>query len=387
MRQFIAFLVLLVGPSNMLLALEERLESFPEEMQIIRDVRGGEKGNTAAQDAWKTLSLKGARELPMFLKAIDGKNPLANNYFCSLVDAVAERALERKEKLPLDELESFLRNQKNDPRARRLAYELIVRADPKAADSLLPTMLDDPSLELRRDAVARVLESADKMLAKDKQDASASLFEKALKSARDEDQVKLASDKLKELGRKVDLQRHFGFVATWKLIGPFDNAEKKGFGAVYPPEEKLDSAAEYPGKAGTVKWIDHTTTHDYGKVDLNKALGKHMGAIAYATAEFHCDQPRTVDLRIGTDCANKIWLNGELVHSAEVYKALTKLDQYIAKGTLQPGRNVILLKICQNEMTEDWAQDWNFQCRVCDEVGSAILSEDHATVADEGDKP
>jgi hypothetical protein len=41
---------------------------------------------------------------------------------------------------------------------------------------------------------------------------------------------------------------------------------------------------------------------------------------------------------------------------------------------MKAGRNVILVKICQNEQTEEWAQVWQFQLRVCDPTGNAILS-------------
>jgi hypothetical protein len=40
----------------------------------------------------------------------------------------------------------------------------------------------------------------------------------------------------------------------------------------------------------------------------------------------------------------------------------------------KPGKNVILLKVCQNEMKEDWAQAWTIQFRVCDLAGRAIRS-------------
>ena len=36
--------------------------------------------------------------------------------------------------------------------------------------------------------------------------------------------------------------------------------------------------------------------------------------------------------------------------------------------------NVILLKICQNELQEKYADPWKFQLRVCDTAGTAILS-------------
>lgn len=58
----------------------------------------------------------------------------------------------------------------------------------------------------------------------------------------------------------------------------------------------------------------------------------------------------------------------------EVYHSGSSLDQYVASGKLKRGRNVILLKICQNEQTENWAQDWEFQLRICDAVGTAVLA-------------
>jgi hypothetical protein len=39
---------------------------------------------------------------------------------------------------------------------------------------------------------------------------------------------------------------------------------------------------------------------------------------------------------------------------------------------LKPGENVLLLKVCQNEQDQDWAQRYQFQLRVCDSTGSAV---------------
>ena len=51
-----------------------------------------------------------------------------------------------------------------------------------------------------------------------------------------------------------------------------------------------------------------------------------------------------------------------------------QFDQYRLKTELKKGNNTILIKVCQNEQTLDWAQLWQFQLRVCDDVGKAILS-------------
>ena len=85
-----------------------------------------------------------------------------------------------------------------------------------------------------------------------------------------------------------------------------------------------------------------------------------------------------MDLRLGSICAAKLWLNGKQLMEHDVYHSGTKIDQYVARGKLRAGANKILVKVCQNEQTESWAQDWSFQLRICDRVGTAVLSENRA---------
>jgi hypothetical protein len=166
---------------------------------------------------------------------------------------------------------------------------------------------------------------------------------------------------------------------SWQLVAPFDNVDKKGLAAVYPPERELNLAAMYEGKEGQkIGWVAHTTNSDYGVVDLAKALGPFKGSVAYAVTEFQSAAERQVDLRLGTPNSWKVWLNGELVFAREEYHHGMNLDQYRMRGKLKPGKNVILVKICQNEQKEEWAQRWQFQLRVCDATGTAVLSTDRS---------
>jgi hypothetical protein len=331
-------------------------------------------GQAEAVAAWQKLATAEAGQLPEILAGMKGSNPLAENWLRAAVDSVAERHFASGTLRP-EPLEKFVVDVSQSPRARRVAYEWLVKIDAKAPDRLLPTMLNDPSLEIRRDAVARALDDAAK-IADGPNPAAVAVYQKALDAARDLDQVKLAAEKLRGLGETVDLPRHFGFITTWKLIGPFDNRDKRGFDVAYPPEKEIDLGAACMGKEKEVRWFDHATDDEMGNVDLNKAVSKHMGAVAYAYAEFVASEGRPAELRLGCINANKVWLNGELLTANHVYHANTSLDQYIGRGTLRKGTNTILLKICQNEQTEDWAQNWKFQLRVCDERGTAILSAD-----------
>jgi hypothetical protein len=337
------------------------------------------KGHREAMAAWKELSKVDASQLPEVLAGMRDADRLAENWIRSAAETIAQRQVGARGKLPISALEKFIADTRQAPRARRLAYELIAKVDSAAESRIIPSLVDDPSLELRRDAVALLLKDAGTLDPNNDKPAAIAAYRRIFTSARDLDQIATARAKLAALGENVDLPRHFGFLLSWKLIGPFDNTNQKGFDVGYPPEKEIDLAAKYVGKGEMpVRWIDHTSNDKsgMGMVDLNKALGKHMGAIGYAYAEFVADQPREVELRLGCINANKIWLNGELLTANPVYHTGQQVDQYVGKGRLKPGRNAILLKIAQNEQTEDWAQNWQFQFRVCDAIGTAVLSQD-----------
>lgn len=376
-RFYLPWLCVCVLGSAGLVAAAELQDPAPL-LKKLREVGAEGKGNVAAARAWADLTANsGVDQLPTILAAMDGAGPLAINWLRAAVDAIAERQMHEKGKLPLAGLEKFLAEKQHDARARRLAYEWIARADPTAPERLIPTMLDDPSLELRRDAVARVLTRADKALADQKNEPALASYRQALAAARDLDQVKAAAEALKKLNQPVDLAHHFGFVQDWQLIGPFDNRQGKGFDVAYPPEKNVDLAGTYTGLTEkSIGWISHHTDEEYGQVDLNKALDKHMGAVGYAWGAFNADRDQPIELRLGTESANKIWLNGKLLTTNEKYHANGTMDQYVGRGELKRGPNVILLKICQNEQKDSWAQDWKFQLRVCDAAGKAVLATD-----------
>jgi hypothetical protein len=271
-------------------------------------------------------------------------------------------------------MEDFILDTKHDPRARRLAFEWLTRFDATVSERILPQLEDDPSVEFRRDSVTRLIDRAEKLLEAGKGAEAKKRFREALHVARDDDQVRRLAKSLGELGESVDVSRHFGFITRWKLIGPFDHTGTVAFDVVYPPEREIDLSSEYEGKKERVTWRDAATASDYGIVDINKALGRHKGAIAYALAEFTSDRPLEVELRLGSVNAWKAWLNGEFLFGHEEYHHGMQIDQFRVKGEMRKGRNLILVKICQNEQTEEYAQEWKFQLRVCDAAGTAILS-------------
>jgi hypothetical protein len=331
------------------------------------------------------LARADVERLPAILAAMDGAGPLAANWIGSAADTVAQRAITKGGILPIKELLLFLGDTNHSPRGRRLVYEWLVAVDPATPERLLPGMLDDPSSELRQDAVARLIDQAAGLPAAE----AVARYETALAAARDVDQIRSVAERLEKLGRKVDLGRQLGCLVRWKVVGPWDNAGKKGFHAVYPPETQTEfSFAESyqgkpkDGKPRTVAWIDHVSDNTFGLADLNKVLGREKDVVAYVAAEFLSDRPRDVQLWITCDDASKIWVNGRLAAEFEVYHAGAQFDQYTARASFRQGRNLILAKVCQDAQTQDWAEAWAFQLRVCDPTGAAVLSTDRA-----GQKP
>jgi hypothetical protein len=370
---------ILASTGSPTLAADEPFEpkSIAPQIDAIRAVDQFGKGSAEAAIAQKALSALPMAALPAVLAAIDSERPLAANHLRSAAESIVDRGLAAGVALPKDALLAFLKKTDGDPRARRFAFELLKRADAEAADALIPTFANDPSVELRRDAVNHLIDVAKKVLSGGDKESAKTAFRTALSSARAKDQVEAIVKELDDLGEKVDLPAHFGFVMSWRLAGPFDNAEKKGFPVAYVPETELRFDAKYDGKEGkTVEWVRHKTEDKYGVVDLNKALTNHKGAVTYAAAEFDSPEAREVDIRLGTPNAWKLWVNGQFVFGREEYHRGADIDQYKVRATLKPGRNVFLLKVCQNEQTEEWAQRWQFQLRVCDRAGTAIPSRD-----------
>ncbi len=342
-----------------------------------REGRGSREANQAVVE----LSQQDVSALPAVLRGFRDANPLAANYLRGAVESIADRTLKAGKPLPNESLEKLIRDVEQDPRGRRLAYELLMRVDNSAPDRIIPDLLLDPSPEFRRDAVARLIASGEKLL-KDKADDDAkAAFKKALSGATDDDQVKTIAKQLKGLKEEIDLQKHFGFLTSWRVVGPFDNEGLKGFDITYPPEEKLDFAAKYEGQKGEVAWDKVATDHEYGIVNIAKQIAPHKGAAMYLTTEFHSQAARVVEFRLGTPNAWKIWLNGKLLFGRDEYHRGMAIDQYRVRGELKPGANTILLKLCQNEQKDDWAQRYEFQLRVADLSGLGLPSQPAQTTS------
>ena len=347
---------------------------FSEALQVLGRADAGSTSQIDAQQAWQVVATEGtAKQIPKILAAMQGVGPLAGNWLRAAADTIAERELRETGSLPPKLFESFALDLKQSPRARRIAYEWLAKVDTSAPERLLPKMLDDPSLELRYDALSCLLDEAKTT---DDEQVKLQKYRRALRSARDIKQLKTCAEALGKLGQNPDMAQEMGFLTNWKVIGPFDNTERAGFDKVFPPEREIDFEAEYDGKSGPVKWKDAEAEQEdlkqLGHVDLNAALVEEKNVLAYAFTTFVVAEDMQVECRYETIEATKLWVNGKQVAVKNVYHSGYDFDQYIVSCLLKRGENRILIKVCQNEQTQAWTRPWEFRLRITDKLGGAI---------------
>ena len=359
-------------------------DNLKVQIEAVRNIGPKGKGHKAASAAWKEIVKNDAESITTVLAGMDDANVLAINWLRAAVDTMAENTLKSGESLPVANIESFLLDADHHPRARRTAYEWLLKVDDTAYERLITKFVDDPSMELRRDAIAHLITKAQKSLDDGNTDDAVAEFKAALSSARDGKQIETITKTLRENDVQVNLPRHFGFLMQWNVIGPFENTNTSGYDIAFPPENEVDLDGTYEGKSKIeAAWTPVSTDDDYGLVDLNtiydglKEEKNHKGAIAYAYTTFESDSDQQVDVRLCCPTGNKLWVNGELIISHHVYHATTTtLDQFVGKAKLKKGITHILIKVAQNEQEDSWAQRWQFQLRICDQYGTAILATD-----------
>ena len=368
-RIFVLLLTIVMTPSV-------RADNLSAAIEVLRGVQPGAVDSAAARDAVRELTTGGSQALVPLLHGFRDASPLAVNWLRNAFEQIAGAETKAGRQLPQQELEAFVRDQNQSPFARRLVYETLKRSDPGIETRLIPDMLLDASPEFRRDAVALLVTEASAI-----PDAARStpLYRKAFQGAVHEDQVKTIAEALRKNNEEVDIQKHFGFLPKWSIVGPFDNKEGKGFAVASGPELDVNASkapdlqAEYDGQTDKVRWQPVATTDDYGVVDIAKQIENYKGSLMYANTTWTSDREQQAEIRLGTPNSWKLWVNGKLVFEREEYHRSSQLDQYRVPVTLKTGSNTLLFKICQNEQTQDWAQRYQFQIRICNSTGSAIL--------------
>jgi hypothetical protein len=351
------------------LPIEQAIES-------LRNIGKEGKGFSKAIPAAKQLRQTSSAKISLLLDAMADTNPVAENWLRGIIFDVA-----RKSSQPMAaNLQSYAMDQSNNPTGRGLAMELLQKQAPQTANRLITDCLNDPSLPLREMAVEQAIQRAQQLAQDQPQDAIAD-YRVSLSAARHPKQLTRIIEALGELGEEVNTADAFVLLTNWQSLAPLNNVGGVGFNKQYAPEKEFETAgiidlrAKHTGKHSDVNWQPISGSLDLGEVDLADAYNKEKGAVGYLFAEFESDLDRPAQARLGCINANKIWINGKLVMQNEVYHAGSMIDQYISDFPLKKGTNRILLKICQNEQEESWAQDWKFQFRITDPSGKGLASQ------------
>ncbi len=244
---------------------------------------------------------------------------------------------------------------------------MLATQDRDAPARTLPKLLGDPHPDLRREAIA---DQFKKMQGGGHTGYS---LEELFAATRDKDQAETVAAELEKAGKKVSVTEHFAFLTHFRVVGPFFSEKGKALSLSYPPEAAPDPAAEYTGKDDAkVRWAPQATADKYGQLDLNDKVGRLKNACVYALAVVHAEQETPAEIRVGSPNAVAIFLNGKKLFEREEYHHGDQMDYHTGRGVLKAGENAVVVKVCQNNQTDSWAQRWQFQARVCDATGGPL---------------
>ncbi len=373
--------VLISSPHAHLAAQDRTSANNASDLALIRQVDKDAAGFESATAASLRLSGQPSAAAVDVLSAMKGASALAKNWLRTIAADVADN-----DSFPREQLLQFFADREQDSDARHAAFQMLIASDASLKGTLLEGAVDDPSLPVRHAAIELVLSKAAKLVEQNDAPRAIEVFRVVIAQGRNPEQLQSAVSSLEKLGQKVDLAEELGMVRRWWVIGTFENTGSASFDTVYEPESTYLANGKLPshwlqmdaevGKANSVSKsaISKLVTSEdaMGMVNINPAFGNAKDAIAYGYVELEIPEGVEAVARLGCITANKVWVNGKLALANEVYHSGTRIDQYLGDCVLMPGKNTVLVKICQNAQTEPWAQDWQFQFRLTDRLGTAI---------------
>ncbi len=162
---------------------------------------------------------------------------------------------------------------------------------------------------------------------------------------------------------KTNIQKT-GFITkdAWVVLGPFDNSDGIGYDTPYIQENSTppDLTAKHDGVNEQVSWKKFTDAALDGYIHLGEQnVDWH---VSYAFATIVSPDERKAQIRFDSDDQGKVWLNGEQIFThTKTFAA--EIDKFIIPVTLKPGKNNILVKVCNEQ------GGWGFYLRITDTDG------------------
>jgi hypothetical protein len=166
-------------------------------------------------------------------------------------------------------------------------------------------------------------------------------------------------------GEPMNTRALFPAQTDWLLIGPFANRDKRGFAAIYPPEQSINLNAELEGMNGKVRWTEYHCPSGSVMVDLARQFKPSEEVCAYGLCFAKTDRSRQVQIRLSGNDTWKLWVGGKLVHESPDEGRII-LDREVLPVSLPAGTTPILVKVCNNR------RDWGFVLRITDPDGKPV---------------
>ncbi len=135
----------------------------------------------------------------------------------------------------------------------------------------------------------------------------------------------------------------------WHAVGPFRHKDgpQKNFDFAFPPESESAPNLNtiHKGKRDAeIRWVKK----DYKDATVNDLTEFGNNCAAYLSREIEVATATELPISLGSDDTLTVWLNGKKLHSENVNRACAA-DQALLTLKLKPGKNHLLLKICNVE--------------------------------------
>ncbi len=257
-----------------------------------------------------------------------------------------------------------LKNEMYDP-AIKLAGKAIVEAQ----------NFVDPDIEFIRKAIIEAQNSVDpaiervgKRAAIEAQNPNRTLVVNACLRILWKSRIGLAKyyDKNNMPDKAIEQMRLTGLIHenAWLVLGPFDNTAGIGYNTKYIFEDttQFDLTTKYEGIDGQISWEKFTDDAFDGFIDLGRNIN---WCVSYAWTTVTSPDEGEVFFRFSSDNQAKIWLNGTEVF-ADINTETAILDRHTIQVTIKPGKNIILVKVCNEE------RSCGFYLRITDVDGKPV---------------
>lgn len=238
-----------------------------------------------------------------------------------------------------------------DTGAKRMVLSGLSEVGSVEALQIAAGYLDDE--QIRQEAAAAAVKIAASACRVDPS-ATEVVLQQVLKTTDNETIRAQAQEVLKEIERFGD------YLVGWQVAGPYsreDAGPDELFDIAFAPE-KADVEARWravpAGAHETMPWM----------IDLDEFLGG-INRVAYLRTRVYTPKPQDAVLEMGTDDGVKVWLNGEVVHSNNVTRALMP-GQDKVEVSLKQGWNDLMLKVTQG------GGDWGVCARLRSADGAKL---------------